>query len=222
MNAQVQPAISPPQATPAPPATPTGPFLLAPLPYPEDALAPVISSRTLQLHYGKHHKGYVDTLNRLVAGTPFAAMSLKQLILATAGQPEHAEIYHNAAQAWNHSFYWLSMRPKAGDVPSEKLKAKIIASFGSIMALKKELATAATSEFGSGWAWLVQDGDKLRVLKTSNADNPLTMNLRPLLTIDVWEHAYYLDVQNRRAEYVNGILASLLDWQFASDNLDRA
>jgi Fe-Mn family superoxide dismutase len=222
MNTQSQPAIVPARAKPIPSATPRAPFLLAPLSYPEDALEPVISAKTLQLHYGKHHKGYVDTLNRLVARTPFAAMSLKELILATAEQPEHADIFHNAAQAWNHSFYWLSIRPKSGDVPPEKLKSRIIASFGSIEALKEELATAATELCGAGWAWLVQDGDRLRVLKTNNADNPLMMKLRPLLTIDVWEHAYYLDVQNRRADYVNGILANLLDWKFASDNLRRS
>jgi Fe-Mn family superoxide dismutase len=202
-------------------ATPPGPFLLAPLPYPENALEPLISARTLRLHYGKHHKGYVDTLNRLVAGKPFAAMSLEQLVLATAGHPKHADIFHNAAQAWNHAFYWSSMHPKTGNVPSEQLKSKILASFGSVEALKEELAGSATREFGSGWTWLVQDGDGLRILNTGNADNPLTMKLRPLLCIDVWEHAYYLDVQNRRAEYVNGILANLLDWTFASGNLQQ-
>ena len=222
MNTQLQPVPVPSPTTPTATAAPPGPFLLAPLPYPDNALEPVISARTLRLHYGKHHKGYVDTLNRLVANTPFAAMSLEQLVLATAGQPKHADIFHNAAQAWNHSFYWMSMHPKAGKLPPEKLKSRIDASFGSAEALKEELATAATSEFGSGWAWLVQDGDRLRVLNTNNADNPLTMQLRPLLTIDVWEHAYYLDVQNRRAEYVNGILTNLLDWTFASENLQQS
>lgn len=221
MNSQFQSAIVPSRAPPAATAAPAGPFLLAPLPYPEDALEPVISARTLQLHHGKHHRGYVDTLNKLIADTPFAAMSLEQVVLATAGQPKHADVFHNAAQAWNHGFYWQSMKPKADAAPPQKLESWIIASFGSVKALKEELAAAATSEFGSGWIWLVQDGDRLRVLKTDNAGNPLTMALRPLLTIDVWEHAYYLDVQNRRAEYVSGILGSLLDWNFASGNLQH-
>lgn len=192
-------------------------FALSPLPYAEDALEPSISARTLRFHYGKHYKGYVDTLNQLVAGTPFAGMSLEQIVLSTASEPEHAAIFHNAAQAWNHAFYWRSLGPR-GSVPSAALKARIDASFGDAEALKKELATAATTQFGSGWAWLVLEGAKLKVVKTDNAQTPLTEHMKPLLTIDVWEHAYYLDFQNRRADYVSGVLEKLINWQFASEN----
>ena len=197
-------------------------FELPPLPYAEDALAPVISARTLQFHYGKHHKGYVDTLNKLVAGTPFALMTLERIIAATAGQADHAPIYNSAAQAWNHTFYWHSLRPDGGGAPPPRLAALIASSFGNIESLRKELATAATTQFGSGWAWLVQDGAKLKVTRTGNADNPLNSAAKPLLTIDVWEHAYYLDVQNRRADYVGGVLDKLINWEFAAGNLAPA
>ena len=193
-------------------------FAASPLPYAEDALEPVISANTLRLHYHKHYKGYVDTLNKLVAGTPFADLSLEEVVLATAGKPEHAEIFDNAAQAWNHAFYWRSLNPKGGG-PSAALKARIDSAFGDVETLKKELATAATTQFGSGWAWLVLDRAKLRVVKTGNADTPLTEQMRPLLTIDVWEHAYYLDFQNRRPEYVSGVLGKLINWEFVSENL---
>lgn len=195
------------------------PFQLPPLPYAEDALAPVISARTLQFHHGKHHQGYVDALNKLVTDTPFASMTLEQIIKATAGHADHAPTFHNAAQAWNHSFYWRSLRPDGGGTPPPALEGLIDSSFGDIGALKKELAAAATTEFGSGWAWLVLDGAKLRVINTSNADNPVSTAMKPLLTIDVWEHAYYLDVQNRRADYVQGVLDRLINWTFAAGNL---
>ena len=198
--------------------TPTIHFTLSPLPYAEDALEPVISANTLQIHYGKHYQGYVDQLNKLVAGTPLADLSLEEVVLATAGKPGYTEVFHNAAQAWNHAFYWRSLAP-TGSVASAALKAKIDASFGNAEALKKEMATAATTQFGSGWAWLVLEGAKLRVVKTDNAQTPLTEHMKPLLTIDVWEHAYYLDFQNRRADYVTGLLDNLLDWGFASENL---
>jgi Fe-Mn family superoxide dismutase len=197
-------------------------FELPPLPYAEDALAPVISARTLQYHYGQHHQGYVDALNRLVAGTAFAGMTLEQIIKATAGQADQAAVYHNAAQAWNHALYWRSLRPDGGGKPPPELAALIASSFGDVEALKKELTTAATSEFGSGWAWLVLDGARLKVINTGNADNPLASKMKALLTIDVWEHAYYLDVQNRRAEYVKGVLDRLINWTCAVDNLRAA
>ena len=197
-------------------------FALPPLPYAESALEPVISTKTLQLHYGKHHRGYVDTLNQLVAGTPFADMSLKQIVLATAGEPEHAPIFHNAAQAWNHAFYWRSLSPKGGGVPPAVLNARIDSTFGDLEALKEELGNAATTQFGSGWAWLVLDGDKLTVVKTDNAENPLTAHMKPLLVIDVWEHAYYLDFQNRRADYVKEVIDKLINWEFAAENLGAA
>jgi Fe-Mn family superoxide dismutase len=197
----------------------TAAFDLPPLPYAEDALAPVISARTLELHHGKHHKAYVDTLNKLVVGTPFADMTLEQIIESTAGQADHVPIYNNAAQAWNHTFYWRSMQPKGSGAPPLELGALISSSFGDIEALKKEMATAATTQFGSGWAWLVLDGAKLKVIKTANAENPLNTKMKPLLTIDVWEHAYYVDFQNRRPDYVKALLDTLINWQFAADNL---
>ncbi len=197
-------------------------FELPVLPYAEGALAPVISARTLQYHYGQHHQGYVDALNKLVAGTAFAGMTLEQIIRATVGHTGRASIYHNAAQAWNHSFYWRSLRPDGGGKPPPELDALIAASFGDVGTLQKELTTAPTSEFGSGWAWLVLDGARLKVVNTSNADSPLVTRMKALLTIDVWEHAYYLDVQNRRAEYVKGVLDRLINWTFAADNLRAA
>ena len=193
--------------------------VLPSLPYAENALAPVISARTIGFHYGKHHKGYVDNLNKLAAGTEFAELTLEKIIAATAGKVDKTAIFNNAAQAWNHTFFWHSLMPKGGGEPPAMLKQKIEASFGSLDACKKELATAATTQFGSGWAWLVLDGDKLKVVKTSNADSPLTKGIKPLLTIDVWEHAYYLDYQNRRADYVTAILDKLINWNFAADNI---
>ncbi|BBA36676.1 manganese and iron superoxide dismutase [Methylocaldum marinum] len=192
---------------------------LPPLPYRENALAPVISARTLGFHYGKHHKGYVDNLNKLVAGTELADLPLEEIIAATADKPDRKAIFNNAAQAWNHTFYWRSLRPKGGGTPPAALRQKIEQSFGSVDACKKELADAAVTQFGSGWGWLVQDGDNLRVVKTSNANQPTPSTLKPLLTIDVWEHAYYLDYQNRRADYVNALLDKLINWEFAAENL---
>jgi Fe-Mn family superoxide dismutase len=192
---------------------------LPPLPYVKNALDPVISANTLGFHYGKHHKGYVDTLNKLIAGTDFADLTLEKLIIETSGKADKAAIFNNAAQAWNHAFYWRSMRPNGGGVPPAALKHKIDASFGNLDACKNELVAAATTQFGSGWAWLVLAGDRLKVVKTANAETPLTKGMIPLLTIDVWEHAYYLDFQNRRADYVNAVLDELINWGFATDNL---
>jgi Fe-Mn family superoxide dismutase len=193
--------------------------VLPPLPYAEDALDPVISARTIGFHYGKHHKGYVDNLNKLIAGSGLENLSLEQLVAETAGKADKVAVFNNAAQTWNHTFYWRSLRSKGGGQPPAALMHRIDASFGSLDACKKELATAATTQFGSGWAWLVLQADKLKVVKTGNAETPLTMGLKPLLTIDVWEHAYYLDYQNRRADYVNAVLDKLVNWGFAADNL---
>ena len=193
--------------------------VLPPLPYAENALDPVISANTIGFHYGKHHKGYVDTLNKLIAGTELANLSLEKLIAETAGKADKVAIFNNAAQTWNHTFYWRSLRPKGGGEPSAALKQRIDASFGNLDACKKELATAATTQFGSGWAWLVLEAGKLKVVKTGNADTQLTEGVKPLLTIDAWEHAYYLDYQNRRADYVNAVLDKLINWGFAADNL---
>jgi Fe-Mn family superoxide dismutase len=193
--------------------------VLPPLPYAENALDPVISANTVGFHYGKHHKGYVDTLNKLIAGTPLAGLALEKLIAETAGRADKVAIFNNAAQTWNHTFYWRSLRPNGGGAPPAALQQKIEASFGSLDACKKELATAATTQLGSGWAWLVLEAGKLKVVKTGNAQTPLAKGVKPLLTIDVWEHAYYLDYQNRRADYVNAVLDKLINWGFAADNL---
>jgi Fe-Mn family superoxide dismutase len=195
------------------------PYVLPPLPYADNSLEPVISANTIGFHYGKHYKAYVDNLNKLAAGTEFSDMPLEKIISATAGKPDKVAIFNNSAQAWNHTFYWRSMKPKGGGEPPVILRQKIEVSFGSLEACKKELANAAITQFGSGWAWLVQDGDKLKVMKTGNADNPIVQKTKPLLAIDVWEHAYYLDYQNRRADYVNALIDKLINWEFAAENL---
>jgi Fe-Mn family superoxide dismutase len=189
------------------------------LPYADNALAPIISAQTLGFHYGKHHQAYVDNLTKLVTGTVFADLLLVKMITAAEGVADKMAIFNNAAQTWNHTFFWNSLKPNGGGEPPAKLKEKIEASFGSVDACKKELSTAAIAQFGSGWAWLVLDGDKLKVMKTGNAATPITTSSKPLLTIDVWEHAYYLDYQNRRADYVNAVLDKLINWDFAAENL---
>ncbi|MDD1777669.1 MAG: superoxide dismutase [Candidatus Helarchaeota archaeon] len=196
----------------------TSQIALPPLPYSENALEPVISARTISFHYGKHHKAYVDNLNKLISGTDYSDMLLEDIIKGTAGRPERTPIFNNAAQTWNHTFYWHCLKPMGGGEPPAELKKKIETSFGSVDACKQELANAAVSQFGSGWAWLVLDGDMLAVIKTANADNPLTAGMKPLLTVDVWEHAYYLDYQNLRASYVNAVLDKLINWEFALQN----
>jgi len=197
----------------------TSPLALAPLPYPDAALAPVISANTISFHYGKHHKAYVDNLNKLIAGTELANMTLEKIISTTTGKADKTAIFNNAAQAWNHAFYWHCLSPNGGGEPPAILKHKIEASFGTVDNCKKELANAAMTQFGSGWAWLVLDGDKLKVVKTGNAETPLTAGTKPILTIDVWEHAYYLDYQNRRADYAGAVLDKLINWNFAAENL---
>ncbi len=188
------------------------------LPYPENALEPVISAKTIGFHYGKHHRGYVDNLNRLVAGTSWSVSTLETIIAETAPPADLALIFNNAAQVWNHTFYWNGLSPRGGGEPPAGLKAKLVASFGSVEDFKKELAGAAASQFGSGWAWLVLDAGRLKVTKTANADTPIASGMRPLLTIDVWEHAYYLDYQNRRADYVKAVLDKLVNWEFVLEN----
>jgi Fe-Mn family superoxide dismutase len=160
----------------------------------------------------------VDNLNKLVAGTEYSDLSLEKIISVTAGRAEKSAIFNNAAQIWNHTFYWKSMKSKGGGAPPAALKLKMESAFGSVDACKKEIADAAVSQFGSGWAWLVLDGDTLKVVKTANADVPLTTGMKPLLAVDVWEHAYYLDYQNRRADYVNALLDKLINWEFALRN----
>ena len=192
--------------------------VLPPLPYADNALEPVITAHTIDFHYRKHHQGYVDNLNKLVAGTDYATLSLEKIIAATSGLVEAAAIFNNAAQIWNHTFYWKSLQTKGGGEPPAALKEKMAAAFGSVDGCKRELASMAVSQFGSGWGWLVLDGDKLKIVKTANAETPLTTNMKPLLTIDVWEHAYYLDYQNRRADYVAAVLNKLINWEFALEN----
>jgi Fe-Mn family superoxide dismutase len=193
--------------------------VLPALPYDRGALQSVISGKTVDLHYGKHHKGYVDKLNQLVSGTEYSGESLERIVTLTAGRPQSVEIYSCAAQAWNHAFYWKSLRPNGGGQPPFALRQRIDAAFGSFDACKRAFTAAAVSQFGSGWAWLVLDGDKLAVAKTSNADVPWTAGMKPLLTIDVWEHAYYVDYENRRADYVNAVLDKLINWEFALQSI---
>lgn len=200
-------------------SNPTGPFSLMKLPYADNALDPVISANTIGFHYGKHHKAYVDNLNKLVRGSEFADLPLAQVVSATAGKAELTAIFNNAAQVWNHDFYWTSLRPDGGGEPPAELATLMASAFGNVAACKEELKKAALGQFGSGWAWLAMEGDKLVVTKTGNADNPTTKGLKPLITIDVWEHAYYLDYQNRRADYVEAVLNKLIDWGFATQNL---
>ena len=195
------------------------PYTLPPLPYADNALAPVISARTIGFHYDKHHRGYMDQLNRLIAATPYADVPLEQIIAQTAGRADKTAIFNNAAQFWNHTFYWRSLKPGGGGEPPAELKRRIEASFGSVAACRKEFAAAAVSQFASGWAWLVLEKGILKIVKTGNADVPLTKEMKPLLTIDVWEHAYYLDYQNRRADYVNALLDRLINWEFVLNNL---
>jgi superoxide dismutase, Fe-Mn family len=198
----------------APKITNPSPQVQPPLPWAPDALAPAISARTVDFHYNKHHKGYFTNLAKLVAGTPLEHASLEEVILASAGKPAMRAVFNNAAQALNHNLYWLSLTP-GGSAPSEALSAAIARDFGTRAALEAELSKAAAGQFGSGWGWLASDAGKLKVVATSNADTPLAMGMTPLLVIDVWEHAYYLDEQNRRADYITAVVP-LLDWHGAS------
>ncbi len=208
------------------PAAPNGEgggrLTLPPLPYAPDALAPVISARTLEFHHGKHHRTYVENLNKLVAGTEFEGQPLESIVLATAGRADKKPIFNNAAQAWNHAFYWRCLKPGGGDVPAGALGDQLGAAFGSFDAFRQAFSEAAVKQFGSGWAWLVVDDGELKVTSTSDAEVPFTRGAIPLLTLDVWEHAYYLDYQNRRADHVNAVIDKLLDWSFAAENLALA
>ena len=190
---------------------------LAPLPYPEDALAPAISARTISFHYGKHHAGYVKALDGLVAGTDYEGLPL-EAVVAKARELGDAPVFNNAAQAWNHDFYWGSLAPAGkGGAPSEPLLAAVNAAFGSLDACKTALADAAVKRFGSGWAWLLFRDGKVAVESTANAETPAGLTgVKPLLVVDVWEHAYYLDWQNARASYVKAVVEGHLDWAAAS------
>jgi superoxide dismutase, Fe-Mn family len=197
------------------------PQVQPPLPFADTALEPVISARTFGFHHGKHHKGYFDTLAKLVADTPHASATLETIILATAGDAAQTAIFNNAAQCWNHNFYWNSLSPTA-QTPSGALAEAITRDFGSLEDLKSALAAASIARFGTGWGWLVRDGDTLKVVSTDDAHVPITAGQMPLLTIDVWEHAYYLDYQNRRADHVHALVRGHLNWAFAEAQFARA
>jgi len=193
-------------------------FTLPSLPFAPSALEPHISARTLEFHYGKHYQAYVDNLNKLIAGTELEAKSLEEIIIVTFNQPDKAAIFNNAAQAYNHNFYWQSLSSDSSK-PSLELVAMINTSFGTWDAFVEQFTTLALSQFGSGWAWLIMGEGKLKIIKTANADTPIAHGQKPLLVVDVWEHAYYLDYQNRRADYIKNILTILLNWNFAEKNL---
>ncbi len=190
------------------------PFELPPLPYAQDALAPHISAETLEYHYGKHHQTYVTNLNKLVEGTEFENASLEDVILKSDGG-----LFNNSAQVWNHTFYWNSMTPGGGGAPSGAVADAIDSAFGSYDDFRAKFAEAATTQFGSGWAWLVDSGSGLEIMKTSNADLPMKHGAKALLTIDVWEHAYYIDFRNARPNYITTFLDSLVNWDFVAQNL---
>ena len=195
------------------------PVSLASLPYAKDALEPYISARTLEFHYGKHHQAYIDNTRKLITGTEYAGLSLKEIIQKSSGKPDQTAIFNNAAQSFNHEFFWKSMKSGGGGEPKGRIGQAIEKSFGSHAQFEKEFSEAALTQFGSGWAWLVQDGAVLKVVKTANADTPMTRGWVPLLTLDVWEHAYYLDYQNRRGDYIRAYLDHLINWSFAESNL---
>lgn len=192
---------------------------LPPLPYPPSALAPYISENTISFHYGKHHQTYLNNMIKMIAGTPSEKLPLEQIIRTAAGKPDQAGLFNNAAQVYNHTFFWNSMKPGGGREPQGKLATLLTDSFGGYGKFVEAFSNAALTQFGSGWTWLVLEGGKLKVVKTSNADTPIMMGLTPLITIDVWEHAYYLDYQNRRADYIKAFVEKLLNWSFVEKNL---
>ena len=196
-------------------------FELKPLPFAPSALEPLISARTLEFHYGKHHQAYVDNLNKLVAGTELANVSLEDVILGSHGDATKTAIFNNAAQVYNHDFFWASLSANPTDHElSESIKDMVITAFGSVTEFQDKFKTIALSQFGSGWTWLILGKNGLEIIKTANADNPLALGLKPLLTVDVWEHAYYLDYQNRRADFVSACL-NLFNWRHAESLLQK-
>lgn len=192
---------------------------LSELPYAKDALAPFISADTLDFHHGKHHRAYVDNLNKLIAGTDLEDKSLEEIIKIAAKDTTKVGIFNNAAQAWNHSFYWQCLKKSGGGAPTGKIAGKINATWGSYDKFVEELKNAGATQFGSGWAWLVLEKDQLKITRTANADTPMVHGQKSLLTIDVWEHAYYLDYQNRRPDYLAAVIQNLIDWGFVNTNL---
>jgi superoxide dismutase, Fe-Mn family len=194
-------------------------FELPPLPYAEDALEPACSARTISFHYGKHHKTYVDTLNKLTDGTELANKSLEEVIGAVAGDASKTPVFNNAAQVWNHTFFWKGMKPGGGGAPTGDVAARIASAFGSYEKFVEDFKAAGMGRFGSGWAWLVREGDQLKIVSTPNAEMPVPPGSKPLLTVDVWEHAYYLDYQNRRVDWLQAFFDSLVNWDFVAKNL---
>lgn len=194
-------------------------IILPELPYGKKDLAPHVSENTLDFHYGKHHKAYVNNLNKLIKGTELAGETLENIITSSADNVEKEGIFNNAAQVWNHTFYWRSMKPAGGGRPTGEVAEKIKADLGGYEKFAELLKNTALTQFGSGWAWLVIKSGTLEVVKTSNADTPVAHGLTPLMTIDVWEHAYYLDYQNRRGDYVDAFLANLVNWEFVNSQL---
>jgi superoxide dismutase, Fe-Mn family len=194
-------------------------FQLPSLPYAQDALEPYVSARTMSFHYGKHHQAYVDNLNKLIAGTPWAGEPLEKVIVESAGAADKAAVFNNAAQVWNHTFFWQSVKAGGGGKPTGRLLERIERSFGPFEEFKNAFVAAAVAQFGSGWVWLIQEGDVLKIVKTSNADTPAARRQTALLTCDVWEHAYYLDYQNRRKDFAQAFLDHLANWEFAASQL---
>jgi superoxide dismutase, Fe-Mn family len=192
-----------------------------PLPYAQNALEPYISAATMGYHYGKHHAAYVASANKLINGSPFAGKTSAEIIALTAGKAENAAVFNNVAQAFNHAFFWKSMKPNGGGEPTGKLAERINASFGNFDTFKKAFLEAAKSRFGSGWVWIIQEGETLKIETTGNADTPIAHGAKPVFCVDVWEHAYYLDYQNRRSEFVETLLDKLANWDFVASQLDQ-
>ncbi len=197
-------------------------FELPALPYASDALQPYMSAETFSFHHGKHHAAYVTNLNKLIEGTDLASKSLEEIVKATFGDPAKAGIFNNAAQVWNHTFFWESMKPGGGGAPTGAIADKINADLGGYDKFVEAFKTAAATQFGSGWAWLVLENGTLKVTKTSNAENPLVHGQVPLLTLDVWEHAYYLDYQNKRPDFISAYLEHLVNWDAVNARLAAA
>lgn len=189
------------------------------LPFEKNALAPTISQQTIEFHYGKHHQAYVTNTNKLIEGTDLADQDLETIIKKAAKDPSMTGLFNNAAQVWNHSFYWACMKPGGGGAPSGPIAERITASFGSYEKFAEAFKNAGVTQFGSGWAWLILKDNRLEIMKTSNADTPIAHGVKPLLTVDVWEHAYYLDYQNRRPDYLSAFLDRLVNWDFVNAQL---
>ncbi len=198
------------------------PFTLPVLPYAEDALDPIYSARTISFHYGKHHKAYVDNLNKLIAGTDWETKTLEEIILAAAADPTKVGMFNNAAQVWNHTFFWNCMKPGGGGKPHGQVLGLLEQAFGSYETFAEQFKAGAVGRFGSGWGWLVLEGGALKLVSTPNAETPMTKGQVALLTVDVWEHAYYLDYQNRRPDFVQAFLDHLVNWDFVASNLAKA